>query len=76
VNSQTSGSVEFALNDIFYNGNIPTYTADRVIIGSRYDDDVEPADCSIAEIMIYSGTLTDEQKYGIIGDLNTKYAIY
>lgn len=76
VNSQTSGSVEFALNDIVYNGNIPTYTADRVIIGSRYDDDVEPADCSIAEIMIYSGTLTDEQKYGIIGDLNTKYAIY
>lgn len=76
VNSQTSGSVEIALNDLFASGSIPTYTADRVIIGSRYDNDSEPADCNIAEIIIYSGTLTEEQKYNIIGDLNAKYAIY
>jgi hypothetical protein len=76
VENYTSGISNVGIFNEFLSGTVACPTADRVIIASRFENLDETADCSIAEIIIYDGILTNEQRNTIINDLNTKYAIY
>jgi len=76
VENYTSGSAYIAINGEFTSGGIDCQTVDRVSIGARSESGAEAADCSIAEIIIYSGILTSGSRDAVISALNTKYAIY
>ena len=77
IENYTSGTAGVAINDdTFTSGYFPCPQANKVIIGSRFDNNEESADCSIAEIIIYSGILTSGSRDAVISALNTKYAIY
>jgi hypothetical protein len=76
VENYTSGTSNVGIFNEFLSGTIICPTVDRVIIASRFENLNETADCSIAEIIIYDGILTNEQRNTIINDLNAKYAIY
>lgn len=76
IENYTSGTSDVAINGDFANGTVNCPTVDRVIIGSRYEYGSEFAECSIAEIIIYSGILTSGSRDAVISALNTKYEIY
>jgi hypothetical protein len=77
VENYTTGTASVAINDdTFESSSFPCPEVNKVIIASRLDGGSEFADCSIAEIIIYSGILTSGSRDAVISALNTKYAIY
>jgi hypothetical protein len=76
VENYTTGTSNVGINGAFVSGTVACPAADKVIIASRFEYSQENADCSIAEIIIYSGILTSGSRDAVISALNTKYAIY
>jgi hypothetical protein len=76
VENYTTGTSNTIINDSSATGTVSCPQVNKIIIGSRFDGGSEFADCSIAEIIIYSGILTSGSRDAVISALNTKYAIY